>query len=176
MATTADIRALEDEVAHARARLAERWSSFERDLGEIAHSASDEVSQTVQQAKEAVSISHHVEQRPWAMVGGAVVAGLALSKFSAVKFAGAPGMLGLGLVTAITKALLPDGAESQIRSKAVASLSDMARSFVQGKVPPAFAPVVEQAISRAAQSFSGQTAAVGEGKRSINRKGESIVV
>lgn len=152
MVTTSEIRKLEEEVAQARARLARRWLSFERELGEIAQSAKEEVSHTVQQAKDAVSIPHHVERRPWSMVGGAVLAGVALSRF-----AGAPGMVGLGLATALTKALLPDGPDAPIRSRAVSSLSGMARSFAHRKVPPAFAPIVEQAIVRAADRFRPMT-------------------
>lgn len=171
MVTMAEIRSREEEVARARARLARRWSSFERDLGELAQSATEEVSHTVQQAKDAVSIPRHVERRPWSMLGGAVLAGVALSRFSS-----APGMVGLGLATALTKTLLPDGPNSPIRSKAVSSLADMARTFVHGKVPPAFAPMVEQAIARAAENFSPQSVKVGKGKRAINEKGESIVV
>lgn len=171
MTTIAEIQTLEAEVAEARAQLARRWNSFERELGDIAQSASEEVSHTVQQAKDAVSIPHHVERRPWSMVGGAVLAGVALSRF-----AGAQGMVGLGLATALTKALIPDGPDSPIRSKAVSSLTDMARQFVHRKVPPAFAPMVEQAIVRAAENFSPQAVKVGKAKRSINEKGESILV
>ena len=171
MTTAAEIRRLEQEVAEARAQLARRWTSLESNVNSLVHSASDDLSQTVQQAKDAVSIPHHVEKRPWSMIGGAVLTGLALSRF-----AGAQGIVGLGVATALSKSLMSDGADSAIRSKAVSSLTDVARNFVHKRVPPAFAPMVEQILARAAESLSPSMVKVGNAKRGINQKGESVLV
>jgi len=74
-----EIEKIESDIHLSKTSLAGKWSNLKNDLGGVAHSASEDVSASIQQVKEAISITHQVEKRPWLIFGGSVVAGIILT-------------------------------------------------------------------------------------------------
>src|SRR5688500_8979949 len=79
---TAEMR---DEIDSTRSGLADKLDALENRVMGTVQSAQETVEDSIQIAKETVAsvkrtfdIKHHVEQHPWAIVGGCFVAGLAL--------------------------------------------------------------------------------------------------
>ena len=169
MVTLKEIRELEADAAYSRALLSARWSSFEKEIVGLVQSASDEVSHKVQGAKDAVSITHHVNERPWSMVGGAVLAGLALSRF-----ASGPGLVGLGMAAALSKA--NTSPENSSRYTRATSLADLAQGLVRRNVPAPFAPIIDRMIARAAERLRSHPPTVSPGNRVIDERGGSVLV
>ena len=62
------LRELESEVRQSRDALTKRWNILQLEIGGLGKTATDQVHQSIQEAKEAVSIRHHVSKRPWTMV------------------------------------------------------------------------------------------------------------
>jgi ElaB/YqjD/DUF883 family membrane-anchored ribosome-binding protein len=76
---------MRQEIDCTRSALAERVEALEHSVMGTVQSAQATVEDSIQIAKETVAtvrrtfdLKHHVEQYPWAMVGGSCVAGLAL--------------------------------------------------------------------------------------------------
>lgn len=76
---------MRDEIDSTRTGLADKLDALENHVMGTVQSAQETVEDSIQIAKETVAsvkrtfdIKHHVEQHPWAIVGGCFVAGLAL--------------------------------------------------------------------------------------------------
>ena len=172
--TSKRIHSLEAEARQARKNLASRWDALELEVAGLANTAKEEVTQTVQQAKETISVTHQVRKRPWAMIAGSIVTGIMLSRFRGIR-----SLAVLSLATPIVKNALesdsvarvfrplshglnrfsensePDSFIDVLRIKAVNSLADMAKELIKRNVPRSLVPVLEQAITNSAQSFAG---------------------
>jgi hypothetical protein len=74
------------EIDDTRAAMANKLEALEHKMIDTVETAHDAVKESIQSAKETVAsvketfdIKHQVEQRPWTMVGGCFLAGLALT-------------------------------------------------------------------------------------------------
>lgn len=75
-----EIQELQAELTHSKAMVAGRWCALELEIAEIAKSAKDDFSQSVQHVKEAISISHQVTKRPWTLLATSVLTGIVISR------------------------------------------------------------------------------------------------
>jgi ElaB/YqjD/DUF883 family membrane-anchored ribosome-binding protein len=80
-----DSAEMREEIDSTRAAMADKLESLENRMIGTVQSAKDTVENSIQSAKDTVAsvkqtfdIPHQVEQRPWTMVGGCFLAGLAL--------------------------------------------------------------------------------------------------
>jgi hypothetical protein len=173
--STKRIQTLEAEVRQSRINLSSRWRALELEVGGLANTAKEEVSQSVQHAKDSVSVTHQVEKRPWAMLASSIVVGIALSRLRGFR-----SLAVLSLATPLVKNALESEPVSQllrpftgsakfsgaptsgeqiglltvVRNKAVNSLAEIAKELVKRNLPSSLVPVLDQAISSSAQSLS----------------------
>jgi len=87
MATEPDVSDLHQEIDQTRADLTEKLETLENqvrdtvasateNVGETIENVTSTVQETVENVKRTFDLNYQVQERPWTMVGGAVVAGL----------------------------------------------------------------------------------------------------
>lgn len=172
-----EIQKIEAELQHSRAMLSGRWSALELELAGIANSAKEDVSETLQNAKEAVSIHHQVSKRPWSMLAASLLVGVGLSKIVGLRSLAVVGLTSPFLKDAFTSATMsttsglpvsplskmseksesPKDSETGfmdgIRIQTITSLANIARDLVKRNVPSPFVSIIEQAIAKSTNSL-----------------------
>jgi len=169
------VKTIEQELKQSRANLSKRWNSLGLEVINLTSLAKEDVTETLRHARETVSIHHQVTKRPWAILGGAVLTGIALSRFRGIR-----GLALLTLAAPLVKNALSgetssndkltepslettksgksaDATENDngflqvIRLKTINSLGDIAKELVQRNAPTSLRSVMDEAITNSVQ-------------------------
>jgi ElaB/YqjD/DUF883 family membrane-anchored ribosome-binding protein len=186
---------MRQEIDCTRAALADKVEALEDKVMGTVHSAQDTVEDSIQMARDTVAtvqrtfdIKHHVEQHPWIMLGGCVLAGVAagslFAKVRRSRTAGEPGAgnekLTTQLVSPRTQARvarevgIPSTAEEfghdgsvnrrgflDLFHEEIAEVKGMAIGYVMGLVRDSIKESVPQLASQIDRVMNGVTTKLG---------------
>lgn len=138
------------DIDHTRASLNEKLGRLEDEVKGTVRDAKGVVEDGLAQAREMVSLSHQVSERPWTFFAGSILMGAAIGHMLTRNGAHAARRHGDGYAPTLADRLVPmfDSELKMIKGAAFTMLIGMMRDVARETIKPALAEVMDGAMGR----------------------------